>query len=624
MGLVTRMPRRRAESELRQMLGVMRHESFYSTRTWIDDELGIYVGWTAREGSFSDAGPQQNETGDVVLIFSGEEYPAGDTIQRLKERGHRIGDAQSSYIVHLYEEDPSFPAGLNGLFHGVFADRRRRRVALFNDRYGMHRLYFHESTDAVYFAAETKAILAVRPELRKIDERGLGESITLGCVLEDRTLFDGIHVLPGASVWLFENGRARRKTTYFQPREWEEQPLLESEEFYGEIRHVFSRNLPRYFNGRKRIGMSLTGGLDTRMIMAWQKCPPGSLPCYTWGGTYRDCQDVVIARDVARTCGQSSEVISIGKEFLSRFPYYADRAVFLTDGGVDVSAAADVYMNERARATAPVRMTGLYGGEVLRRVRSFKPILPLPGLFQPELIPQFQQACRTYEGVLDGHPLSFGVFRQAPWHHYGNLSLEHTQVTVRSPFLDNDFVKTVFRAPESACTTNDVSMRLIADGHPALSRIPTDRGLGGSGVLPERASHALQEFLFKTEYAYDYGMPQWLARVDHLLSPLHVERLILGRHKALHFRVWYRDALSAYVREMLLDPRSLSRPYVERKMVERVVSAHVKGNRNYTTEIHKMLKLELLHRNFIDGPVAAASHFPDLAPSLYRSQLVKA
>ena len=39
---------------------------------------------------------------------------------------------------------------------------------LFNDRYGMHRLYYHQAKEAFYFAAEAKAILAVRPELRAL------------------------------------------------------------------------------------------------------------------------------------------------------------------------------------------------------------------------------------------------------------------------------------------------------------------------------------------------------------------------------------------------------------------------------------------------------------------------
>jgi len=96
-------------------------------------------------------------------------------------------------------------------------------------------------------------------------------------------------------------------------------------------------------------------------------------------------------------------------------------------------------------------------------------------------------------------------------------------------------------------------------------------------------------------------MPQWVARIDHALSPFHLERLFLGRHKYYHFRVWYRDVLSKYVQEMLLDPLTLSRPYLDRKAVEAIVHDHLKGGRNHTTEIHKLLSIELLHRLFVDA-----------------------
>ncbi len=599
--IVTKMRREDAEAQLQAMLGVMRHESFYAVRTWVDAELGVYVGWTARVGSFSDADAQQSERGDVTMVFSGEEYAPDGIATALKTRGHHVGRDASSYLVHLYEDDPRFAASLNGLFHGVVVDRRRGAIAFFNDRYGMHRLYYHEAKDAVYLAAEAKAILAVRPELRRIDQRGLGESLTLGCVVENRTLFADLQVLPGASWWEFDRAHRCRKTAFFDAREWEQQPRLTTDGFYTKLRDVFARNLPRYFRGPERIGMSLTGGLDSRMIMAWQTCAPGTLPTYTWAGPYRDCQDVLIAREVASICGQPHEAIVMGKELLSRFAYFANRAVFLSDGAVDVSLAPDVFMNIRAREIAPVRMTGLYGGEVLRRVRMFKPVLPMNGLFQPDLLPQFDQAQRTYDDVIDAHPLSFAVFRQAPWHHYNSLSLEETQISMRPLFLDNDFVQTVFQAPDSACTSNDVSLRLIADGNPALSRVPTDRGVGGRARPIEALAHAYQEFTFKAEYAYDYGMPQWLARLDGRFKALRLERLFLGRHKPLHFRLWYRNELAGYVREMLLDRRSLSRAYVNRAAVERMVTAHVTATGNYTTEIHRLLKLELLHRNFIDG-----------------------
>src|SRR5260370_4158880 len=234
----------------------------------------------ARKDFCSDGMALRSERGDVVLVFSGEEFPEAGITQRLKGRGHEFDLAGPSYLVHEYEDEPSFPAGLNGRFHGLLTDRRRGTTALFNDRFGMHRLYYHESKDAFYFDAEAKAILAVRPELRRMDARGVGEFVSCGCTLEGRTLFKGIQILPGGSRWVFGRGFAAQKETYFKPQEWENQTRLEPEPFYQELRDVFSRNLPRYFNGHERIAMSLTGGLDTRVIMAWHKSQPGFLTCY--------------------------------------------------------------------------------------------------------------------------------------------------------------------------------------------------------------------------------------------------------------------------------------------------------------------------------------------------------
>ena len=93
-----------------------------------------------------------------------------------------------------------------------------------------------------------------------------------------------------------------------------------------EIREIFSRRFPRYLNGHEQIGVSLTGGLDTRAVMAWQRFPPKSLPCYTYGGIDRECQDVVVARRIAQECQQSHQVISMGNEFFARFPHMRSAA----------------------------------------------------------------------------------------------------------------------------------------------------------------------------------------------------------------------------------------------------------------------------------------------------------
>ena len=599
VGLITKLPQATAEQQLLAMVKCLRHEPFYNCGTWSDPDLGVYLGWVARRDSFADNMPVRSEDGQITCFFAGEEFPDPGLKQDLRNHGHEFSDDDASYLVHRYESEADFPKELNGRFHGLVVDRHQGTATLFNDRYGLQRLYYHESKDGFYFAAEAKAILKVRPELRRMDSRGLGEFITCGCVLENRTLFSGVNLLPPGSSWTFRKGSIEAKNTYFEPREWEEQEAVDAEEYYRQLRNAFVGSLPRYFNGRERIGMSVTGGIDTRIIMAWHKAEPNSLPCYTWGSTYRDHEDVKLARRVAKICQQSYQVITVGPEFLSRFAHYAERSIFLADACVDLSRAPDLYVQEKVRGIAPVRMVGTYGSEILMQTIMFKAAAPSAGLFEP-LREHIDAGIKTYAAARQAHPISFIAFRQSPWNHYGVLGLEQTQVAIRSPFLDNEVVKTAYRAPrtDTLAVNENARARLIREGNPVLAKIRTDRGSGGlNGAL----THAYLEFFFKAEYAYDMGMPQWMARIDHMFAPLHLERIWLGRHKPFHFRVWYRDQLRDYVRQILLDERSLARPYISRAGVERVVNGHLRGDENHTDEIHRLLSLELAHRLFVES-----------------------
>ena len=590
-------------TRLHAMENSLAHETFYKSGTYINESLGLWTGWVSHRGSFSDCMPVWNESKDICIIFSGEDFSDRSDIDYLRSRGHEFDPEDASYLVHLYEEfDQKAFEKLNGWFSGLLVDLREGKVVLFNDRYGMNRIYYHENERGFYFASEAKALLKVLPALRQLDMSSLGECFSCGCALQNRTLFLGISLLPGGSAWILSPEGKAAKRRYFRSAEWENQAKLSAKEYYGKLKETWARILPRYLRGRERVGMSLTGGVDGRMIMAWVARPPGDFPCYTFGGMFRDCVDVNIARRVADICRQPHHVLPVGREFLGQFPALAERTVYVTDGAMDVSGSADLFVNRIAREIAPVRLTGNYGQEILRSAVAFGPRSLVEGLFEPEFGRLVQKAKQTYSKELTTRGLSFIAFKQVPWHHYSRLSVEMSQLVLRSPYIDNDLVALAYRVPQNLAATNELSLRLIAEGNPTLGKIATDRGILYRPIpLVTSLNRFYQEFTFKAEYAYDYGMPQWLARIDHLFRKGHLERFFLGRHKFYHFRTWYRNELSEYVKSVLLDPRSLNRPYLNAERVEAIVKGHIKGYRNYTSEIHRLLTAELIQRRLIEG-----------------------
>jgi len=268
---------------------------------------------------------------------------------------------------------------------------------------------------------------------------------------------------------------------------------------------------------------------------------------------------------------------------------------------MDVSGTVELYANRRARQVSPVRLTGNYGGDVLRGLVAFKPTKVCERLLDPEFAGWANRASATYMASRQGRTLSFILFKQMPWHHYGRFTLEQSQLTLRSPYLDNDLISLVYQAPADSNTDNRLSLGLVEEVNPSLSRIPTDRGVLHRPIpILTWAAQLYETFAFKAEYAYDHGMPQWLARIDHLVAPARPERLFLGRHKFYHFRTWYWDQLSDYVRDVLLDFRTRSRPYFQGTYLEAIVKAHLGGYRNYTREIHQALTSELIQRHLIE------------------------
>ena len=580
------------------MVRAVEHESFYATGVVSDDRAGVHVGWAGHGDRFPNGLPLVSQSGEITAVVVGQLFgEACDLASQTRDSAWvALADALDADDRRAEHQLRS----LNGWFAGVLIDANRGTCALFNDRYGMHRLFYSQSAHGAYFASEAKALLAVLPETRAFDPTGLAEFASCGCTLGEQSLFRGVRVLPGASLLRFVGTASPRRRQYFDRAEWEARSALRVPEFTSRFVEAFVRIVPTYVPKDVSAAVSLTGGLDSRMVLAAAAAAPGTLPCYTFGSEHRDTLDVVVSRQIAARCGQPHYVVTLGSDFRGALPGLIEKSVSLSDGYLGLSGAAEVFANAAVRRIASVRLTGNYGGESLRGVRAFDCDTSLGRLFAPELRGQFTSAALTFHQQAAGMPgPSFAVFHQAPHQGYGRLAIESSQVVPRTPFFDNELIELCYQSPRDFDGLA-LAVAVLSVCQPALLDVPTDRGvLGTGGPVRRSVRRAVREGLFKAEYLASHGMPDFLVRRAALRRWLGLEKRLLGRHKFYHLRSLLRDDLEAYVRDTLSSRGPALGSYFDQKAVATVLDEHYSDRRNHTGAIDTMLTIAVTHRNLL-------------------------
>jgi asparagine synthase (glutamine-hydrolysing) len=590
------------ECRLDKMIGALSYETFYSIGKYISEEHGAYIGWVCHKDSFFDCNPILNEKKNVLLVFYGENHIESSEIKNLKSKNHQFVAWNASYLVHMYEEEGElFFQKLNGWFSGILIDFQQKKAFVFNDRYGMQRIYYHEDEAALYFSSEAKAILSVKPELKKILTQSLSEFLVCRCVLENRTMFKNIFILPGGSKWIIRSAKIVERSKYFDIGQWENQPFLEKESFYLKLKEALRKSLARHIISKDTIAFSLTGGLDTRIMIANMEIPKKRMVCYSLAGQHRDCLDAIIGKKIADKCNLTHHTFRIDRDFGTMFAYWARKTIYITDGTLDISGAASLYLHRKVREIGNIRLSGNFGGQVLRGIINLKSGLPEGRLFDHEIRKAFADAFECLRDIMTGHPLSLFLFRQAPWRNFGLFACEQSQMIQRTPFMDNEIVKVLYQALPGALSSRENSHRLIKEGSSELSRIPTDRGVLISGnQLVGLFLNLFRELQIKLEYYYSYGMPQWLSVLDSKMKVFSLENIVLERHKYYNLRSLLRDELAQYVRDILLDVRTLRRPIYKKESVVDLVNGHLTGGKNFTEQLCLLISIEQMYRLFED------------------------
>jgi asparagine synthase (glutamine-hydrolysing) len=198
------------------------------------------------------------------------------------------------------------------------------------------------------------------------------------------------------------------------------------------------------------------------------------------------------------------------------------------------------------------------------------------------------------------HPVSAALFDQIPYQGFGRYAIERSQMVMRSPFLAEDVVSWLYRAPASVRESGAGAAAVIGR-RPELLAIPTDVGLlGRRSSFVRRAS---RRALIKAEYLTSHGAPDWMARLGARLPAPLLETRFLGVDKFQHFRFWTRRDLANFVRDTLVqDDHGELGEWVDLTRIRRMVDDHIDGYANYTNEIDRLLTIvtarKLLFKRF--------------------------
>jgi asparagine synthase (glutamine-hydrolysing) len=215
--------------------------------------------------------PIASEDGEVVAIQNGEIYNHRELRAELERAGHRFATAcDTEILVHGYEQwGEGLLERLRGMFAVAIWDRRRSRLLLARDRFGIKPLYYRHVDGTLSFASELKAMLERPGFSRQIDPRAMAAYLAFNSIPAPLTIFAEARKLPPGHLIAWQDGEIELRR-YARPR-----PVPAAEVRHGDfaeraegLRAVLRDSIRAHLVADVPVGVLLSGGVDSGGITA--------------------------------------------------------------------------------------------------------------------------------------------------------------------------------------------------------------------------------------------------------------------------------------------------------------------------------------------------------------------
>ena len=609
IGIVGEMPPDTRHQLLKDMAQALKHEDWYQVDLHVGD--GMALGRVSLGILNPEPQPIWNEDGTLCIVMEGEVYDYEEEKRRLIELGHHFQvDNDPEYVLHLYEEyGEGFALKLNGAFVAAIWDVQRKRLLIVNDRFGLVPLFYCHLRGHLLFGGGAGAILASPDYTPKTDAIAMAEFLTLEHVLGNRTLFEGIMLLPPAS--LLTCADEQLKCQSYWDLQFREEYGDHDENWYIERWIHYTRQAVwRRIRTKKPIGVLLSGGLDSRTVLAMidRDCYP--VNTFTFG--IPQCDDIRLAREVAFEVGATPHFFELKSDFLIKF---AEEGVKLTDG---LNSCAHMHVLAPLREIAQrtqMLLTGSVGDtlnadhhvayrsmpmssddNVLARALFKQAALCVPEAKHSQLFSEtfyqkvqgavfesFKAALAQCNAMLPANKAKHYWIRQSDrrWILEGQRLLR-SQAVVRMPFYDHDLFDFMLNVPPGLRLDGYLYERAFSKAFPKLAKIPW--AATGLPLVP-----CMRDVWIRAQ-----NQLRWRLRESGLkwVSPP-------SKRPYADYDDWMRSVLRPWVEETLLSKRALGRDYFNPDYVRSLVAEHMAGA-NHARKLGVLLTLELWHQLFMD------------------------
>lgn len=311
--------------------------------------------------------PMVDATETVWVVFNGEIYNYKELRAELQGRGHQFQtNSDTEVIVHGYKEwGTEVLSRLNGMFGLAIWDVPNERLIVARDAMGIKLVYYRVNDGQLSFGSEMRAVLSANDETPEIDPEALYLFLRFRYTPSPLTNLRGIRKLAPGTMLVVERGKCREERWYnYAPEPFS--PAKKDEEAREELLELYRAAVRRHMIADVPVGILLSGGLDSGLLLGLMNEEGGPWPAYTigYGESFED-DELKDAAETAALLGARHIAVRLDRnEFENALP----RIVASLEEPVASSSIVPMYfVSQRARQDVKVAIIGqgpdeLFGG----------------------------------------------------------------------------------------------------------------------------------------------------------------------------------------------------------------------------------------------------------------------